>query len=761
MLVKDIKTIIWSYLSIRRMDVSLVQAKNELLAFLYKSKAGESADREVVAALENDSPFVDVFSRKEKEYLLENYREAVEACLMVEGDYREIGEFSMPKEIAEFVYGLLGKPEGLNVYNPFSGLGSFSLAFKGNTINGDEINKNVWAISCVRMHANGVKATIRLGDAIPGLMDPVQNADIVIGCPPFVFHKGYSIASLIHYIYEFLPENGVCALVIIPSFLFASDKNSTSVRSTLIGNRAIRAIVQLPAGLFNYSGINTSLIVFSKRPNKEIFFYDASAEYKMEGDRRRVLDMDDVWEAIDETTSINVPYEEINSQKALTPGQYLRRLDPNKEYDRLGDIATILRTERPRELMGQYINASALQSNLPTNPIKGVKNAFSPKGYYYRLTEPSIVFDYSSYSGRVRVGYTEEVDSEIYAARSLNVLIPNKYYSREYLMLQLLSKDVARQLKNIVVGSIFPMIKPSDLADIMIPRASLEEQAKMIQDAFSSQITESERKRIEEHESYMKEIRIRKHALSGKFSALDSRWRLLEGFIKDNGGHISTNDIIGRLHPISVKEVMNQISGFLNDLRFQVDNLADVEIDWGAPEKIFPQNFIEKYAKEHQSIKYHISVPGQIEEPFIDCDSENVEETESAVLDNSFLFPVNALTRVFDDIVANAVAHGFIDASKPDYQIVLDWRREDENIVMLISNNGSPLKDGVRPEMVLSYGYSTSLNTDGHAGIGGHEIKSIVERYGGNVEFVTNPGDEFPVTYRLTFKNEGIINTGF
>ena len=78
---------------------------------------------------------------------------------------------------------------------------------------------------------------------------------------------------------------------------------------------------------------------------------------------------------------------------------------------------------------------------------------------------------------------------------------------------------------------------------------------------------------------------------------------------------------------------------------------------------------------------------------------------------------------------------------------------------MTISNNGSPLKEDAREDMVLSFGYSTSLNTDGHTGIGGHEIKSIMEKYGGKVEFISSPEDEFPVAYRLYFKDEGVLGS--
>lgn len=59
----------------------------------------------------------------------------------------------------------------------------------------------------------------------------------------------------------------------------------------------------------------------------------------------------------------------------------------------------------------------------------------------------------------------------------------------------------------------------------------------------------------------------------------------------------------------------------------------------------------------------------------------------------------------------------------------------------------------------MTYGYSTSLHSGNHAGIGGADIKNIMEHLG-SVDVLSNPTDEFPVTYVLKFNNVEVVEEG-
>ena len=53
----------------------------------------------------------------------------------------------------------------------------------------------------------------------------------------------------------------------------------------------------------------------------------------------------------------------------------------------------------------------------------------------------------------------------------------------------------------------------------------------------------------------------------------------------------------------------------------------------------------------------------------------------------------------------------------------------------------------------VEYGVSTALHKDGHNGIGCNEIDDIMRRYGGKVELLSTPNEEFTVKYILTFRS--------
>ena len=57
---------------------------------------------------------------------------------------------------------------------------------------------------------------------------------------------------------------------------------------------------------------------------------------------------------------------------------------------------------------------------------------------------------------------------------------------------------------------------------------------------------------------------------------------------------------------------------------------------------------------------------------------------------------------------------------------------------------------------MLTYGVS-SKEGEGHYGSGGYEVRKLMREFGGEAELISNPNDDFCITYRLVFKNTNII----
>jgi signal transduction histidine kinase len=60
-------------------------------------------------------------------------------------------------------------------------------------------------------------------------------------------------------------------------------------------------------------------------------------------------------------------------------------------------------------------------------------------------------------------------------------------------------------------------------------------------------------------------------------------------------------------------------------------------------------------------------------------------------------------------------------------------------MLIKIANNGVALPSDLNTDLVLEYGYTTALNQQGHAGIGGGEMAEIMHKFGGDIRVISTP----------------------
>ena len=118
-------------------------------------------------------------------------------------------------------------------------------------------------------------------------------------------------------------------------------------------------------------------------------------------------------------------------------------------------------------------------------------------------------------------------------------------------------------------------------------------------------------------------------------------------------------------------------------------------------------------------------------------------------------FPKEALSTIFNNIVSNACAHGFANREDVDNIIKVEIDSEGTDYIVSISNNGKPLVPQMSCSDITIYG-QTSGNSNTHFGIGGYEIKKLMEEFGDKLEIISEPENEFTVTYRLIFHDTNI-----
>ena len=103
---------------------------------------------------------------------------------------------------------------------------------------------------------------------------------------------------------------------------------------------------------------------------------------------------------------------------------------------------------------------------------------------------------------------------------------------------------------------------------------------------------------------------------------------------------------------------------------------------------------------------------------------------------------------ILQNIVSNAVRHGFIDKSRKDYTIKVFVQYDGSgNVVLTVSNNGAPMSALGKDNYFIRGGVAGDT---GHSGIGGADIKDSVDCMGGNVVLLCNEQSDWKVSIRIS-----------
>ena len=229
-------------------------------------------------------------------------------------------------------------------------------------------------------------------------------------------------------------------------------------------------------------------------------------------------------------------------------------------------------------------------------------------------------------------------------------------------------------------------------------------------------------------------------------------------------------DTVGNAHKVLIRDIFDNLRQSIDQLQQQIS-----KFDRGnglVPEEFALTEFIEQYISTHKSPLFEFQYDSTKHRatksmPMVEFDEH---DNPIAISDENVLskgdpleyvtFPREALTIIFDNIISNACAHGFSkkESAAGDNIIRIDVISEGLNYIVEISNNGAPLDKNISTEDVFTYGKSTSIGKS-HFGIGGYEVFRLMKEFNSNAELVTDTINDFPVKYRLIFKDTNIIRT--
>ena len=224
------------------------------------------------------------------------------------------GEFFTPQEVSELLarITLVGRSSVGKVYDPCCGSGSLLLRFakilgpdgvRGGFF-GQEVNLTTYNLCRINMFLHDInfeKFDIALGDTLedPAFLDDAP-FDCIVSNPPYSIHwagkndplkindERFSAAGVLappskadlaftmHMLYC-LSTDGTAAIVEFPGVLYRGGAEG-KIRSYLVSNNCVDAVIQLPDDLFFGTTIATCVIVLKKsKPANDILFIDASA----------------------------------------------------------------------------------------------------------------------------------------------------------------------------------------------------------------------------------------------------------------------------------------------------------------------------------------------------------------------------------------------------------------------------------------------------------------------------------------------------
>ncbi len=173
-----------------------------------------------------------------------------------------------------------------------------------------------------------------------------------------------------------LKIGGRCAVIIPDGVLFGSSRAHQKIRSEIVENQYLEAVISMPSGVFKpYAGVSTAILIFTKTNaggTDNVWFYDMKADGYSLDDKRNKIEQNDIPDVIarfhnrkKETNrartdqSFLVPKAEIvNNAYDLSINKYKEVIYEQKVYEKPADIiATIQQLDKERnDLMVELLN---------------------------------------------------------------------------------------------------------------------------------------------------------------------------------------------------------------------------------------------------------------------------------------------------------------------------------------------------------------------------------------------------------------------
>jgi type I restriction enzyme M protein len=678
----------------------------------------------------------------------------------------QVGEFSTPKELAALMCAIYEPPYNGRVFDPFAGNASLLNRFYWTNkdrfydIIAGDIVQDTYILGKLNLYTTGSpNYSYERRNALTDWRESV-NADIVISNPPFTVK-----ANTEHYYADWqkvpsnnlrlnaiqlalhhMNERGKCILVVPETVLVSAGKDAAALRQILVKEDWLQGVILLPRSLFKpYTSSSSALIILDKSRKSRstgIFFYDATELQKTEFSKEIPFIIDAFHgESTLPDKAIWVSSKEIEEQDyVLNAKQYLLHPPDGSEYVQLRDLLTdsFLGIHIPSEIINNESGVPYIQTgNLSDGEGLGSINMNELKVYISDIDDdklpPKLIPKGSVLVAKAggKLKPTIYQDSrEAVASSNIIVLCPNYEILPEYLVAQLQSEYLVKQVESIRRYTAMPTFNLKDLLKLKIRMLPVEKQQQYVATFYSKKIYQTEQAAISSKEDGLYNIISRiKHEVKQPVSAIGNDITALTDYLQqkaDTQQPISLTDFTvtplpgqsaADMDAAILLNVLNRIKKCVDEAQTSLTK-AEETLNLGAGNlKIEPvaiRQLIEADVKPlYRNAGCNIQVKGKEYTINADC------------------YQIKIL---FRNLIDNAIQHGFTPKLPDnDDTIIFELKNNPKTgfIEITVMNNGRPFGVGFNTAFFETKG-KTGMRDRG-SGFGGFHIKQIIENHKGQL----------------------------
>lgn len=696
---------------------------------------------------------------------------------------RGYDQIFLPDSLVELCGRIANVEHGKSVYLPYCGDGSFVRLCQNCEIRGFEQHATSWALSQILMSTIDNQTDVVLDSRASNIEDS-QKFDYIFTFPPFVQGpEGRTIVdTLYRLITEHLNDNGEF-FAILPMNFCSVASSWFDIRKILLERKEFSSmVIALPSMLEPFANISLCLVHLIKDHKGLIRLVDASTNEFFEkkdiaGLKKNVLKVQSVIGAIQSQDKQYVWFGDVHDLTGdmdLSPARYLisqklPQVPLGFKYHKLKDLITLLPLTIGQQDAHEVplVGMKDLSSNFINCEIRANELSGKSSQQVRLLSEDALLVGFIGGKFKVgrMVGLSEKscvsLRPEVFAVK-----VSSDIVTEDYLLYSILSTIAEQQAKALAIGESIMRLNSDDFLEIEIAIPSIEEQERICKAETRKNLSELDRMHLELYDEFRQDMHMKKHAIGQTIFNLNNWWKVLQKARKEGEGIVRDSAMVGKNNPILVSSIFDNLQEAISQLQQQIskfDRGNGLEVT-----KFALTEFIESYIAKNQSPLFHFIYDNTGHRASQDIpDVCFNEETGEYYMTGEMIyekgdpieyvdFAPDALKIIFDNIIANACAHGFAN-SEENNLVKIELSSEGCDRVVAISNNGEPMHPQLSGNDVFTYG-KTSKNGLNHYGIGGYEVKRLMREFDGDAMLVIDSESDFPVTYKLIFHSTNIVS---